>query len=84
MSPRTLQHSCASRCRPARRRRLVELGESSVVGWPCDQTSFCRIHLFKGLENQFVLVVDIDTIENDHDVNVLYVAMSRARDRGFG
>jgi ATP-dependent exoDNAse (exonuclease V) beta subunit len=48
--------------------------------WPCEQITFCTVGAFKGLENQFILVVDVDRLDDqERDVNLLYVAMSRAR-----
>lgn len=80
LSPRTLHDSCAGRSRPARRGRLAELVESSMSEWPCEQITFCTVGAFKGLENQFILVVDVDRLDDqERDVNLLYVAMSRAR-----
>jgi ATP-dependent exoDNAse (exonuclease V) beta subunit len=31
------------------------------------------------MESQFVLVVDVDSLETDRDLNMMYVAMSRAK-----
>lgn len=79
LSPLSFTESVASLCRPARRRRLLELDERQVRQWPCVETTFCTVPMFKGLENQFVLVVDITAIQELREVNELYVAMSRAR-----
>lgn len=40
---------------------------------------FCTIQAFKGLESPVVIVCDIDSLENEHDRALIYVAMSRAR-----
>lgn len=80
LSRRSLAESCAAACRPARRRRLTDLTSADNRIQRVTHTSFCTIPEFKGLESQFILVVDIDTLDaSEYDTNALYVAMSRAR-----
>lgn len=79
LSPGPLSESVAVGCRPSRRKRLVELETAVDWEWPCRRTSFCSVSMFKGLENQFVLLVDVERLDEEADLNLLYVAMSRAR-----
>lgn len=80
LSPLPLGESAASASRPARRRRLIELDEAAATTWPVSKTTFAQVRDFKGLENRFVLLVDIDHLDdNSRDINTIYVAMSRAR-----
>ena len=58
---------------------MVELETAVDWEWPCRRTSFCSVSMFKGLENQFVLLVDVERLDEEADLNLLYVAMSRAR-----
>lgn len=62
------------------RGRIVSVDERVAAEWPCGSTTLARIADFKGLENRFVLLVDLAGLDRDQvDVNALYVAMSRAR-----
>jgi hypothetical protein len=48
--------------------------------FPCQELTFCDIAGFKGLENRFVALVDLDTIESlGASLSSLYVGMTRAR-----
>jgi hypothetical protein len=80
LSPRPFEESAASASRPARRGRLTPLDQATAAQWPVNTTTFAEVADFKGLENRFVLLVDIDHIDDvSSDVNTVYVAMSRAR-----
>lgn len=79
LSPLAYSDSAASRCRVARKGRLHEVSPSSVATWPPNGTTFSTISNFKGLENRFVLLVDIERVDTVESINALYVAMSRAR-----
>lgn len=50
---------------------------------PCKENAnfitFSTIRRFKGLEKEVVLVIDNDDYENEQDLDVLYVAISRAK-----
>lgn len=63
-----------------------ELSAASAVGRlaggsaaAASATKFATISDFKGLENDFIALVDIDRLEDDLDVARLYVGMTRAR-----
>ena len=45
---------------------------------PSGYLSYATIHAFKGMEAQIVLVTDLDRINGDEDLALLYVALSRA------
>ncbi len=80
LSPHPYGESAASESRPARRRRLLELDEPIAARWPVSTTTFAEVADFKGLENRFILVVDVDKLRDDsRDINTVYVGMSRAR-----
>jgi hypothetical protein len=73
-----LSDSCASRLPAALRRRVSVFEPSSE--WPSGSTVVSEIADFKGLENDFVALVDIERLGSTlHDMSLLYVAMSRAR-----
>jgi hypothetical protein len=80
LSTRSLPESSASRLSDKWLRTLVELRPDIAEAMPLPSMTFSRIADFKGLENRFVAVVDIDTFDtSDRDLANLYVAMSRAR-----
>ena len=80
VSARPLDESAAGTL-PPKRLRLIEVVDRKVAAqWPSSSITFSSIEDFKGLENRFVVVVDVDDIDsNSAAVAALYVAMSRAR-----
>jgi superfamily I DNA/RNA helicase len=44
-----------------------------------DTITFSTIHSFKGLENSYIILIDISRLDNDEFKSFLYVGMSRAR-----
>lgn len=80
LSPRPFLESSASRLHEKWLRSLVQLEPADAGRMPFASMTFARIGDFKGLENRFVAVVDIDSHDATHqDLAHLYVAMSRAR-----
>jgi hypothetical protein len=65
----------------ALRRRIVNLDQDLVSGWPVDNMTFATVEDFKGLENDFILLVDIESLEESLDIVRLYVGLSRPRYR---
>jgi len=60
-----------------------EIKEYSVME-PSDSITFCSIRRFKGLENDFIIVVDNnDYGRGDQDLHLLYVAIGRARYKSY-
>ena len=68
LSPVTLDHSVVSEIR--------QFDISQYMPDKKQGITFSTIHSFKGLENQFVILTDIESIS---DKRMMYVAMSRAR-----
>ncbi|WP_054030614.1 nuclease-related domain-containing DEAD/DEAH box helicase [Desulfatitalea tepidiphila] len=50
-----------------------------IVTGKCPSASYCTISAFKGLENDFIILTDIEDLESDWWRSVIYVGMSRAR-----
>ncbi len=71
--------SAARRLRQARKGKLRLLDKDSATSWPGDVLTWASAVDIKGLENRFVCVIDIDTLESETDVDLLYVALSRPR-----
>jgi len=45
----------------------------------CDSISYCSVSSFKGLENDFIILTDIEDLNSDWWRSVIYVGMSRTR-----
>ncbi|MGW0329049.1 NERD domain-containing protein [Nocardia sp. NPDC003183] len=71
--------SAARGLRVARKGTLRVLGKGSAAGWPGDDLTWASAVNIKGLENRFVCVVDIDSLDSEAEINLLYVALSRPR-----
>ena len=52
-----------------------------VLGRQTGQVGFCSIHAFKGLEMSAVIVTDIEHVNDDEAVALLYVGLTRALHR---
>lgn len=60
--------------------RLVVVTPETVSRWPRDGLTFATVTNFKGLENRFIALVDVDAeLMATAARNMLYVALSRAR-----
>ena len=60
--------------------RIVILDTHTAKDWPLDELSFATIEDFKGFENRFLLISDLDDVTSGPQaVAALYVGMSRAR-----
>lgn len=73
--------SSAARRLPSRwSRKMRIMDEISASHWPINELSFSSITDFKGFENDFVLVVDVESISGSTKaISELYVSMTRAR-----
>lgn len=71
--------SAARGLRVARKGKLRLLKKDSVAGWPGDDLTWASAVDIKGLENRFVCVIDIDSLDSESEINLLYVALSRPR-----
>ncbi|MEJ1180993.1 MULTISPECIES: NERD domain-containing protein [unclassified Pseudarthrobacter] len=71
--------SAARGLREARRGKLRLLDREFASGWPGEDLTWASAVDVKGLENRFVCVIDIDSLESETDIDLLYVALSRPR-----
>ena len=78
LSPRRLKSSSLAEVKKISRFRLIDISQDRA-NTHSDIIKFSTIHSFKGLESQVVIIVDIDTVDDDQAKSLLYVAMSRAR-----
>jgi Nuclease-related domain/AAA domain/UvrD-like helicase C-terminal domain len=80
ISPLPFERSCVAHMRTKWRRRIHVIDPNAEFEWPIDEISFATVADFKGLENQFISLVDVDAVAGEGRTRaVLYVAMSRAR-----
>lgn len=71
--------SAAARLREARKGKVLVLDEQTAPTWPGEGLSWASAVDMKGLENRFVCVIDIDSLDSERDIDLLYVALSRPR-----
>ncbi|MFE3317560.1 NERD domain-containing protein [Nocardia sp. NPDC059195] len=71
--------SAARGLRVARKGKLRQLDTDSAAGWPGADLTWASAVDIKGLENRFVCVIDIDSLDSEVEINLLYVALSRPR-----
>jgi hypothetical protein len=79
LSPISFENSVASKLEKRLRRKIVVINESFGERWMDTQLPFSTIRDFKGLENRYVMLLDIGAmVDQAQAVNQLYVAMTRA------
>ncbi len=71
--------SAARGLRAARKGKLRLIDENVAGSWPGDELTWASAVDIKGLENRFVCVIDIDSLESEADIDLLYVTLSRPR-----
>lgn len=80
LSPLSIEHSCVRLTKAYMKRHIRPLDKNSARTWPSNDTTFSTVADFKGLENRFILLVDVASLDSSqYDQNILYVALSRAR-----
>lgn len=62
-----------------RKGRVRRVDEAVAAAWPPQEITWCSVTDFKGLENAFICVVDMADVPDEATVELLYVAMTRAR-----
>lgn len=80
LSPLAFEASCASRLPAKWKRRFQVVDSEAAAEWPLRELTFATITDFKGLENTFIALVDVESLAaTERDLSLLYIAMSRAR-----
>lgn len=60
-------------------RKLFNIDENNGEKWPETSLPFSTVKNFKGLENRFIMLIDLDRLPDDAEGSAtLYVAMTRA------
>ncbi|WDE00735.1 nuclease-related domain-containing DEAD/DEAH box helicase [Thalassomonas actiniarum] len=79
LSPLNFEESVVNKLSKRWRRKIVIINDSYGERWLDTQLSFSSIRDFKGLENRYVMLIDLDALlARTHSTNQLYVAMTRA------
>jgi predicted Zn finger-like uncharacterized protein len=58
---------------------VTEQNVHDVVSGTHGSTTFSTVSSFKGLENDYIVLADVETLDGDWWRSVIYVGMSRAR-----
>jgi hypothetical protein len=79
LSPVDYEDSCVQQLDKRWRRKIAIINESFGERWLDTSITFSTIRDFKGLENKYVMLLDLDSlVAHPNAVNELYVAMTRA------
>lgn len=79
LSCRKAEDSCASQLNDLQMMPITEENAWRVGSGLLDQITTCTVSSFKGLENDFIVLTDVDELTPEWWRGVVYVGMSRAR-----
>lgn len=79
LSPRKAEDCCAASMTDPALVQLTKHNLWEIATGSCDSISYCSVSAFKGLENDFIILTDIEDLESEWWRSVIYVGMSRAR-----
>lgn len=79
LSPHKSEDSCASSITDPPLMPLTINNVWEITSGTCNMISCCSVSVFKGLENDFIILTDIEDLDSDWWRSVVYVGMSRAR-----
>ncbi len=78
LSPLRFENTGIDKIKPADF-QIVDLTQYRTSFRPPESITFSTIHSFKGLENSYIILTDIDRLGDDEFKAYLYIGMSRAR-----
>jgi superfamily I DNA and RNA helicase len=79
LTPRSIATSCLSAISDPVLEQVTEQNVYDVVTGSYGATTFSTVSSFKGLENNYIVLVDVENLDGDWWRSVVYVGMSRAR-----
>jgi len=79
LSPRKVDDCCAASVHDPRLVQVTTENVWEIIAGTCPSISYCTVSSFKGLENDFIVLTDIEDLESEWWRSVIYVGMSRAR-----
>ena len=81
LSPVVRGNSCLAGVDRLAGHPLIDLGEQTIGKRNRTSIGHTTIHAFKGMENTMIVLHDVNRIADDESRSLLYVGMSRARER---
>jgi hypothetical protein len=81
LSPIVRRHSCLAALDRLDGHPLIDLGDQALGKRNRTAIGHTTIHAFKGMENTMIVMHDVDRIADEESRSLLYVGMSRARER---
>jgi hypothetical protein len=81
LAPVAKGNSCLSKPLDGLNGVIEEISESDLTLPDVKAVRFSTVHSFKGLENSVIIITDINELSGDWIHSLLYVGMSRARQR---
>jgi len=80
LSPLPYEESAASKLSSKWQKKIIRLDDKINWHFPFDGLTFATIAEFKGLENRFIVLIDIEDLDSTPlALSTLYVGMTRAR-----
>jgi hypothetical protein len=79
LSPRKMEQCCASAITDPPLVRITGQNVWDIASRAYRAIGYCSVSSFKGLENDFIVLTDIDDLQSEWWRSVVYVGMSRAR-----
>lgn len=79
LSPRSADQCCAAKMSTPTVTPVTQQNVVDVATGACATINYCSISSFKGLENDFIVLTDIEDLTSEWWRSVIYVGMSRAR-----
>lgn len=81
LSPKTAENSCFPALQKLNSVKVEQISDSFFDGEGVDKITFATVHSFKGLENSIIVLTDAEDLLSDNARSLLYVGMSRAKQR---
>ncbi|MGE0244552.1 MAG: NERD domain-containing protein [Pyrinomonadaceae bacterium] len=81
LSCKASEKGCLARLKEIPDLEIEAVSDSFFTRPPKDALTFATIHSFKGLENSVIILTDFDDLSGESARSLLYVGMSRARQR---
>jgi len=79
LSPRKVKQCCAALISDPQLVRITGSNIWEIAKGTNHSISYCTVSSFKGLENDFIVLTDIEELDSEWWRSVIYVGMSRAR-----
>ncbi len=79
LSPRNTKDCCAAQVTSPSPTLINKSNGWKVGSQLLDSITYCTVSSFKGLENDFIVLTDVDELNSDWWKGVVYVGMTRAR-----